>query len=1338
MCGNFAHAHIKFAAEIKIFKIFLVMAEKDFKKISDFTNLYKVSKTLRFELKPVGNTKDRITEFIERDEKRAEAYVIMKRIIDNYFKEHIEQKLSGSDVKLKETDLLGLKCAIEKKEVEKQMDFQSNLRSQIEEIIKISDFLNDKFFSKKLPELYKDKTLADLFIEVKDDDKNRYASEIIDQFTKYATYFSGFKDNRKNVFTQQDISTSIPYRCIHDNFPKYVKNINVLNILLSSPIAEKVKSVTKSLGMKYPIEKLLDVNHFSQCLSQKQISEYNAIIGGIKTDCEDIDGINEYVNRHNQTCAKSEKLPFMTILFKQILSDRETKSWIPEQFENDSILLESVYTFLESKRHDLDCIKNLFVNIYSFAPESIFIAKSQLDNVSHHVFNQWNIISEALRIGNDEGVLKAKKEDESYNIKKLNDKLANYNKDLDNKISTDLRDYFKSLGEKKKITEDGKVIKKNVFTLFDESYSDVMPLLTQKMAGDKPLNQNEIATAKIKNVLDAMLDILHFSELLYGNGNETGRNIEFYRELERCVNSLKELIPLYNKVRNFVTTKSYSDSKFQLNFDKPDLLNGWVNSITAKTYKGVQYGGYLLRKRNEIGEYDYFLGISSDSKIFKSDKVDSGAKFEYLNFYKAKAETCYGKSYPGSYKNDKIAFYQIIQKFLNNICQSDKDKILKQFKILNKESIKVTTAQDPSIVKIYEWICKPENCSEETIKKLNSFPEFVQWNQKVIDNLVSVIQSAISVHESKELASRGYHLFTEAMKAIDELCNCRTFEYLPVSDSLMENVRNREKRPLLLFRIANKDLNFAQEFARKKRKSRGKDNLHTLIFKTLMQNDINKVTTFELANAQVFYRKQSLGKQGEKPRATHPANQPVKNKTNEETRVFPYDLVKDKRYTCDKIMLHLSISVNPNADKVNSVNNFVNTYIRQNIKDMCIIGIDRGERNLLYASVIDMHGNIKEKCQINFNVIKNNYNGVEYSTDYHAKLDKIEKERTRQRQNWLTISNIKNVKSGYLSQVVHRIVQLMRKYNAIVVLEDLNGGFKNSRKKIEMAVYQEFEKALIEKLNCLIFKDELPENAGGVNNPLQLTSGFTTFKEMTKQNGFLFYIPAWNTSHIDPATGFVNLFDTRYSNVKNAKEFFEKFGDIRFNHERDYFEFVVDDLTKFSAKAVGTQTKWTICTYGERITNKRNNNGVWESITVDVTSEMKSLFQNHGIDVNCNLKSAIKEQKEKSFFEPLLNLFRLTVQLRNSKTGTDVDYILSPVADENGNFFDSRNGDPTMPIDADANGAYNIARKGLWVIQQICEAKDLSKVKLAMDNKTWLEFAQQKPYKADDYLRTDD
>ena len=124
--------------------------------------------------------------------------------------------------------------------------------------------------------------------------------------------------------------------------------------------------------------------------------------------------------------------------------------------------------------------------------------------------------------------------------------------------------------------------------------------------------------------------------------------------------------------------------------------------------------------------------------------------------------------------------------------------------------------------------------------------------------------------------------------------------------------------------------------------------------------------------------------------------------------------------------------------------------------------------------------------------------------------------------------------------------------------------------------------------------------------------------------------------------------------------------------------------------------------------------------------KFKELFEKYSVDLS-DIKKCIQKQTEKKFFDSLIGLFKLTLQMRNSVTNSSIDYILSPVKDKNGNFYDSRKNIETLPKDADANGAYNIARKGLMLIAQIKEAEDLSKLKLApITNEQWLTYVQEK------------
>lgn len=72
---------------------------------SGFTNLYPLSKTLRFRLIPVGETLKHFigSGILEEDQHRAESYVKVKAIIDDYHRTYIENSLSGFELPLEST-----------------------------------------------------------------------------------------------------------------------------------------------------------------------------------------------------------------------------------------------------------------------------------------------------------------------------------------------------------------------------------------------------------------------------------------------------------------------------------------------------------------------------------------------------------------------------------------------------------------------------------------------------------------------------------------------------------------------------------------------------------------------------------------------------------------------------------------------------------------------------------------------------------------------------------------------------------------------------------------------------------------------------------------------------------------------------------------------------------------------------------------------------------------------------------------------------------------------------------------------------------------------------------
>lgn len=73
------------------------------KNFEDFKRLYSLSKTLRFEAKPIGATLDNIVKsgLLDEDEHRAASYVKVKKLIDEYHKVFIDRVLANGCLPLK-------------------------------------------------------------------------------------------------------------------------------------------------------------------------------------------------------------------------------------------------------------------------------------------------------------------------------------------------------------------------------------------------------------------------------------------------------------------------------------------------------------------------------------------------------------------------------------------------------------------------------------------------------------------------------------------------------------------------------------------------------------------------------------------------------------------------------------------------------------------------------------------------------------------------------------------------------------------------------------------------------------------------------------------------------------------------------------------------------------------------------------------------------------------------------------------------------------------------------------------------------------------------------------
>ena len=265
------------------------------KDLKQFIGIYPVSKTLRFELRPVGRTQEWIEKnnVLESDERKAEDYPKVKTLIDEYHKVCIRESLKGIHL-----DWLPLKAAIEanrkdnnddsKKALEKE---QENMRKQIAAALK--QFRHYSELTASTPQ----KLIDNVFPDIYDDDA-------LKSFNRFAIYFRGFQENRNNIYSADAISTGVPYRLVHDNFPKFLADIEVYNnIKATCPnVIEQVATELQPFLEGVMIDDIFTLDFYNLLLTQDGIDFYNQVLGGVSEEGKQkYRGINEFSNLYRQS-----------------------------------------------------------------------------------------------------------------------------------------------------------------------------------------------------------------------------------------------------------------------------------------------------------------------------------------------------------------------------------------------------------------------------------------------------------------------------------------------------------------------------------------------------------------------------------------------------------------------------------------------------------------------------------------------------------------------------------------------------------------------------------------------------------------------------------------------------------------------------------------------------------------------------------------------------------------------------------------------------------------------------------------------------------------------------
>ena len=1210
---------------------------------------------------------------------------------------------------------------------------------------------------------------------------------------------------------------------------------------------EKINTLEKQTHVDIPLDDFFSPKYFLKYFGQSGIDQYNGVVDGLaaQSEQEKIQGINEITNLTCQQLKKAgyttgkTNFPFMKKFYKQILSLKEND--FIEIINSDDELLQKIQQFVEGiskqqkweenqneKKDILEHIQELFVSLCSELnvktevnesniqiKEQYFLNKKGIEKMSAEVTGNYDAfhhhwgdyVDELNKEKKNKEIVKTKTQkclsflDIERIYERLDvDYLANEWKETkqDQSVKKDfsvqiyIENKFHKLLEGYSYPYKKETIKRKGFHATKDEAQKLI-----KKGGLTKSNKDDIKT--LKEFLDSCLEIAQFIKfflVIEKDMNKYQSLDESSQFLITIVKLLREhfnIVPLYDQARNYLTKKGYSMDKFKLNFENPTLAIGWdknkeiANTAVLFQKNRMFYLGIMDKTHNTL--FEYIDEEKRDAEIRKIEKEittkessikkidDNSIQFKELNTeiiqLKNKREDLLLLDGNTEKYYKKIVYKQIagVGKNIQNLMVIDGiTRRITGRKDEDQVNRRLEEAKNKYLPKDINRIRK-EGTYYIKSKKFNKLDlsKFIDYYKQ---RIVEYTGFSYKFHDT-------YNNFND----FTDQANSQSYDisFTNIPEAYIE--RKTEREELYLFQIYSKDFSL---------QSTGKDNLHTSYWKYLFDEDNLKNIVLKLnGQAEIFYRKASIDYSKEKQEKGH-HHEELNGK-------FDRPIIKDRRFSEDKYFFHCPITLNFSPAGNEYLNSNINHHIKRYEGNINIIGIDRGEKHLLYYSVINQKGGVLE--QGSFNTIKNSYkkNGqiIEREIDYQSKLDTKEKERAGARENWEAIENIKELKAGYLSQVVHKLADLIIKHSAIVVLEDLNFGFKRGRFKVEKQVYQKFERALIEKLNYLSFKDREVGQCGHHLKGYQLTNKFESFEKLGKQSGILFYTQASYTSKVDPVTGYIQNLYPKYTTEEKAKEFFCNFDSIVWNGE--HFEFTYD-LKKLrgmtgihddekeedeNKKANNTliKTQWTVHShiprsiYTNQILTKDNKlleyknvkNEKWKSHKIiNVNGCLVDLFEKNGfilkknkdyrdeirnksfdkklkffpnLKKNKDYRDEIRNKsfdKKLKFFPKVIAHFNRLLSMRvtdeNKRTilkdggkqdNRESDFIVSPVAP----FFDSRKvNDDKLPIDSDANGAYNIARKGIIILNKIVETqedeKKESELSLFISKVEWQNYSQ--------------
>ena len=1286
--------------------------------VESFINLYGLTKVVRFELCPIPETKRWMNEFgriftdydgrneddnfFATDLRIAEAKQIIQNVLNAVHEHIINTALTSEEIRM--MDISNYYAL-------------SNLRNpNLEDEEKQLRVFLEKCFEKPLKQFY------DVFPSKKNSNKEKNISAYInvlgeakmldylksnatnytstghsktdiekacDDFKGYWGLLSQYIENRKNYYVfDKEQDTSVATRIVSDILPVFCKNCK--QYASRQTAYDAIESFNSSI---YKPE------FFYNYISQAGIESYNRIISSNNTL------VNLYNQQQEQRCGRINEF---IKLHKQIgckeTGEKERpqicKDWESTESEIQGISLEAKLWEIVQLADaviapkEADMLSPRVYNLISWLEEvetwdGMYVTDKALRAISSRYLDDWSSLEQLLV--RDKSVGTYNKNKEPGERFKLNSAVelrpvfqALDGKNFNSTFKKDVYKDYRTVLDRNLPLSRNLVnilcydIKQKVVVDYPGYAQAIKTLLVGKLSNEQKEGyfQREENIDIIRNYLDCILSIVRDVCFFSVRQNKI-KGDPYNMKLLQIVSSLLDTElgnrrRWYDEVRNYVLRlpqDDVKDNKLKLNFMSSSLLKGWSvgqeeTKLSLILKKDDAY--YLCILKNEKGCKKLFEYNTEkqDNSIYGKDEQDNAFRMlvRDLSF-----RTLVGKGYVAMHKKkyseeddaDAILHAQqlIQQNYLKNYPLLA-SVVNRQYLSKNEFQTDVEAVLSGYAQCQYtpiDWSLIERYANEGMIYVFRIHSKDYKGNSKGKRDLQTIYwEDVLSGNSQHQLAAYGEIFRREAISPHKR----KPIRHL--KGSILVNKHDADGNPI-------------------------SDSIYTIVYSILNNKDLPKtVDKKDVERAQLLIDKKKI--------------------VYKEAWM---DITKDARFYDEaKYFLHNPISLNYTARGFDgrafsvdapyyTINPIIQEAMYKSGMSPSFIGIDRGEKHLVYACKVNDEGVILSCSHYD------KVNGV----DYLKKLEEKATTRLEAKQGWKQQESIKNLKDGYISHVVHKLLTdtiPLGSKNVIpsyIVLEKLSREMKRGRQKIEKQVYQKFELALANKLNFYVSKDVEEGKPGSIQKPLQFVPPIRTFEQIDKKDSFgiMLYTRANYTSVTDPLTGWrKTIYIASGTDKEILEQLYNAFIDIRFVG-KDYV---------FTYEDQNTHHRWDlysgIC--GKSLDRFEYNKSKRQYVAYNIVDVLDRLFVDFDKSESLlvQMKNGVKLRKiedNRTAYESLRKAINMIQQIRNTGNKIEDDnFLQSPVRKE-GKHFDTRHseefGNLKHIVDADANGAYNIARKGI-------------------------------------------